>query len=285
MTRYFTIFAGRRRYLQLLTRYTDVLLAKGLIDEVQLWVFTTNPDDCQFIWELCQEKKGYHAIYPPEPEERRWGFYYHHQIVNTHDDDIIIKCDDDILYLDITRFECFLAHVSNDGLYFPNIVNNDVCAYFQEQHGIHSLISIFYPTLQKQHLQEKGNQEPLTGWSDGWYTRHDIACASHQQFLDNPASYDMQTHPIIEYGNRISINFFATTGKYFKQVFTALQPYGYNDDETWCGKIPELYQTHKIVPFFTVSHFQFGLQDGKELDKKYLARYETLASTSLASLT
>ena len=36
----YTMFAGRRRYLEIHFRYTDILLQKGLVSEVHLWDYT-----------------------------------------------------------------------------------------------------------------------------------------------------------------------------------------------------------------------------------------------------
>ena len=52
---------------------------------------------------------------------------------------VIIKCDDDILFIDIDSFESYINHRINDKdtlLLFPSIINNDVCSIFQKDDGL-----------------------------------------------------------------------------------------------------------------------------------------------------
>ena len=133
----FTIFAGRERYLKILNKYTDALLDRKIIDEVHFWAFTSNKDDILYMKNKLNDR--YKLFEPPEPNKHIWAYYYQHYLHHLQDDDILIKCDDDIVYIDLDKYGQFLNRVNNDGLYFPNIVNNDVCAYLQTKYNVHNL--------------------------------------------------------------------------------------------------------------------------------------------------
>ena len=160
----FTIFAGRQPCLEILFWYLDKLLAKGLLTEVHLWDYTRAKSDEKYIERICQEKKYYKLMKLKNPKKKgswNWGEYYSYysETEEYEDEDIIIKCDDDIVYIDVDKFEAFLNELTDKGLYFPNIVNNDVCAYIQTQNGVHELLKTVDP--KKLIL---GRSAPMTGW-------------------------------------------------------------------------------------------------------------------------
>ena len=55
----FTIFAGRKVYLEILFTYLDRLLERGLLTEVHLWDYTREKSDEEYIEKICQEKEHY----------------------------------------------------------------------------------------------------------------------------------------------------------------------------------------------------------------------------------
>ena len=65
--------------------------------------------------------------------------FYKHYCTNKRyrPDDIIIKADDDIVFIDISRFDSVVNNISHKHLYFPNIVNNDVGLVIQGNRNAH----------------------------------------------------------------------------------------------------------------------------------------------------
>lgn len=51
---YFTIFAGRKRYLECLKLYLDKLLKENIVTEVHLWDYVRDPSDSIYIQELSR---------------------------------------------------------------------------------------------------------------------------------------------------------------------------------------------------------------------------------------
>ncbi len=204
-----------------------------------------------------------------------WDEYYEYYInSNYNPNDVLIKCDDDVIYLDVHNFASFINEVKpNSGLYFPNIVNNDVCAYIQMKYGIHNLVS------DTDIIPSYGNTaEPLGGWSKGWYTKYDRAAAVHTDFLRDPTRYSVQAKPVAWKG-RISINMFA--GKYqdIQHYFKLFMIHGNHDDEAFFSHFLYNYVSgsNYVVPFMPVAHFSFGPQNPNLLDNNFLGAYKTLS--------
>ena len=130
-----TCFAGRRRYLEILVKYVDKLIAKGLVDEFHIWDYTRDPEDFFWIRDNCQRFKVFQA-----QDKNTWKEYYmHYAHINYPDPDtVLIKCDDDIMFIDIDRFQSFIdlrrARL-DDFIAFPSIVNNRIPGIFQYKLG------------------------------------------------------------------------------------------------------------------------------------------------------
>jgi hypothetical protein len=275
---FFTIFAGRERYLNILKKYLDVLLEKNLINEVHLWDFTRDINDEKYIKELCNNNSKY--IYKLPETKKNWNGYYSYYC-NVDDDTVVIKCDDDVIYIDINNFENFTNSIIENCLYFPHIVNNDVCAYFSQKLGVHNL---FNYNIDQNKINGVGDTNPLTRWRGGWYADFSKADKIHELFLNDYNKFHFKNQYLIHYGNRISINFFAGKGNTIRRYFSEFMDSKYkNDDEAYIsGLTPKVFNKKNIINMnFTVVHFQFGPQNGKLLDSKYIHKYDELANKLL----
>jgi hypothetical protein len=126
MTVIFSVFAGRKRYMSILSKYIDELYNRKLIDEIHIWDFTRNEDDEIWIKERWPDN------IMPVKDKSTFGEYYRYYTRNRYpeNDTVLIKCDDDIVYIDLDRFEKFvrLRPTDTDSLFVsPFVVNNPVC--------------------------------------------------------------------------------------------------------------------------------------------------------------
>lgn len=65
--------------------------------------------------------------------------YYLHYTEQAYKNSVIVKSDDDIVFIDTGSFEEFVNNRLADSdsiLHFPSIVNNGVCAFHQQKHGL-----------------------------------------------------------------------------------------------------------------------------------------------------
>lgn len=268
----YTIFCGRKKYLEIQIKYIKKIIFLGLIQEVHLWAFTTNHIDLEYLKELnAIDENIYKIFYPPNPEKRIWYYYYNYYYQNAKDNDIIIKADDDIVYIDITMFKEFIKSINTDALYFPNIINNDVCAYYQTKYGIHNLFT-YDVSLE---INKIGVQHPLTLW----YTDLSKAIDIHTLFLTNQNKFKLNEENLISYGNRISINFFAIRGTAIKKYYKNM-PLNTSEDESYFAYMPIIFEKHKINLNMNVVHFQFGPQNVfNTLDELFLKKYKLLSES------
>jgi hypothetical protein len=65
---YYSIFAGRQRFMAIHLRYTSVLLSLGMITSVHIWDFASNKEDSNFLSKFVRDTKvsGY-ELYTREP--------------------------------------------------------------------------------------------------------------------------------------------------------------------------------------------------------------------------
>jgi len=272
---YLTIFAGREKFLSILTIYLDILLERGLVDEIHVWDFIRNESDRSYVQTMC-EKKGYRLMIPhyPVKTEHKWQPYYKYYLEcsTITDNDIIIKCDDDIVYIDVDKFEYFTKQVQGDSIFFPNIYNNDVGAYWQNEYGAHDFIKKIPVTLE----QSRGCQTPLTGWFKNWW----IGITIHRFFLDHTKRCILETMDIKDWDSHVFINFFATTAKYFRKCVALYSNCDFDDEICIsANSCVRLGTTNKIVLGFSVVHYSFGPQNiGTEFDH-YLVRYKELSNS------
>jgi hypothetical protein len=66
--------------------------------------------------------------------QKNWNNYYNYYNDPIFENDIIIKCDDDIVFIDLYKLPKFINFIKNNDydLVFANIINNGVSAYYQQ---------------------------------------------------------------------------------------------------------------------------------------------------------
>jgi len=150
---YYTIFAGRREFMAIHLKYTDMLLAAKLVTEVHIWDFApvlVSFDIGEFIRRTPRD--GYRLFRRRLRDVKYIGgklnegyvfqSYYTHYSSNERyqPSDVIVKADDDIVFLDILHFEKYVSNISYSSFHFPNIVNNDVSFVIQAKRRVHPLL-------------------------------------------------------------------------------------------------------------------------------------------------
>lgn len=128
----FTCFAGRRRYLEILKVYIDQLLKRGLVDECHMWDYTRDPEDAKWL------ESNFDTIMKPA-EKHNWHEYYDWYTSERYPDTVIVKCDDDIVYIDVDQFQKFIDTRRSDLkslIAYAGIINNRHCNIRQFEHGI-----------------------------------------------------------------------------------------------------------------------------------------------------
>lgn len=256
-----TTFAGRRDRMEILLSYLLAALDAGIVHEYHIWDYARRPEDRRWLRGLPARHPGIRLMSPPWWTRRYQGYYRHYR-ADDYRDAIFLKLDDDIVYLDLDRLADFIAfrHARPD--YFlvsANVVNNGVCAYYQQECGIvpTTLMELPYP--------ERGYCGKL--WQEG-------ALAERLQhfFLDQPERFRSERiwHP----PDRLSINFVA----YLGADIPAISRIGLDDEEELSVTLPRrLGRQNAIFGPLVVSHLSFYSQEqamdvGSLLDRYRLLR-------------
>ena len=155
--------------------------------------------------------------------EKSWKNYYNYYDNAIFEDDVIIKCDDDIVFIDLNKLPQFIDFIKNKGhdydLIYANTINNNVAAYFQQ--NTYNLIPRDLMLLE---YPPEGRCGTL--WESGEKAEklHNYFIENNQKFLN----YDYN-NDIIPINSRFSINFIGYKGnKWYKIKDTCLHN---NEDE------------------------------------------------------
>lgn len=272
----FSIISTNLRYTNILLRYVDILLSRRLIHIVHIWCYGITEQFSRDLSNVCHRNPKYVLFEPPLPDEKR-GHYYQHYSKYLKENEVLIKCDDRVVYLDVNTFGTFIDNITEDVVYFPNMVNNDVCAYFQQEEGSHDLFN--YP-VNKEKLKEFAAKTGQAYALSDWHKEPDKAIAIHCMFLKNKSRFlpHMEENKIIEYGNHMHLNMFGITAKYAKEMFPGINPQvAFNDNQYFAIAPLHNGKKNKICLGFLAVYFAFDGQDVIQLEEQYLSKYEEMA--------
>ena len=161
------------------------------------------------------QNKGFYFM---DTCEKNWKNYYNYYNDKKFENDIIIKCDDDIVFIDLYKLPKFIDFIKNNDydLVFANTINNGVSAYFQQNK---------YNLIPKEIMDLEYPHGGLCGslWESGKKAEnlHTYFVENYKKFLD----YDYNNE-IIPINTRFSINFFGYKGKNWHKIKDC-----YHDDE------------------------------------------------------
>ncbi len=279
------VFAGRERYMKILNEYIDLGLKLKIIDEYHLMNFTFNKNDNEYIINLQKEMNEKYEgrvfihytdenikLIEENEKKKIINKNQHIQFNNTQnkwinfysilgdkigdEKSVIIKCDDDILFIDIYSLEkAFYQRWINKYPFImhSNCINNGVCTYFQKN------------KLEK--IKELINKYPKGGICGPIFERPELSLVIHYDFLNKILESEENIINNIKYfyldknefiSTRISINFVLMHGEdipYIKQI-------GENDEYELSSKMPEkLLRPNLILKDMITSHFSYGMQD------------------------
>lgn len=196
------------------------------------------------------------------------AYQYYAKRLPDFSDALFLKCDDDIVYMDLDGLAGFIDHRRKNPHYFvtsANVVNNGVCAYFQQVSGA-------LPT-------SLGHFErPPGGFGGTLWTDPDKANKLHDFFLAAPKKELPLPSKVVDWQERQSINFIAWLGRDLQHMALARG----DDEKMLTVDLPAfLERPTAIYSDFTVSHLSFGPQEKGVDVNRLIAAYDTLMREKL----
>jgi glycosyltransferase involved in cell wall biosynthesis len=199
--------------------------------------------------------------------KQTWAEYYQYYTRDEYKEDVILKCDDDIVFCDLSKLAEYVKFIrtTQNTLVFANIINNGVSAYYQQ-----SKYELIPRALDVYEYPENGFCGTL--WSSGQKAErlHNYFLKNYELFLNK--DYQKEEIPIV---TRFSINFFGIKGSDWFKIRDA----GNGDDEYNLteGFLRNGILTNCLYSPFYVSHLSFGRQNAEfESRDLYISRYDTL---------
>lgn len=253
----FSCFAGRQRYMEILSGYIRILKQRNLVDEIHIWDYTRNREDSLWL-----EREWSENIFKVNDKSTFIEYYdYYNKERYPEDDTVLVKCDDDIVYIDVDSFENFIKKRKqqvNVYIMSPMIVN--------------------HPTTS--HILQRNNCEII---HDDFFSPK-FCTFIHEKFLNNELSriHGLVAH-VTDDDSRFNINFIAILSKDF---FVFKHPSIKIDDEGTLSKLSQLNNWYIVIDGeFFVSHMAFTKQREDGFDEnELLEKYRSLFENSLGIL-
>jgi hypothetical protein len=184
-------------------------------------------------------------------------------------DAVILKCDDDIVYFDLDKLGEYVSFWRSRDEFFmisANVVNNGVCAFFQQRSGV--------IPREDDAFELPPNGLCGTLWSDGAKAER-----LHRLFLNRPARFTAAGGDPIAWNRRISINVVALLGKDLGFIPDIM----FDDEHDLCyGVRKRAKKLNCIFPRFVASHLSFWKQDASMGVQEIIRNYDALARFELA---
>jgi hypothetical protein len=275
----FCVFLGREKNMKILHYYLEEALKNNIIDEYHMFDFSRNNNDHLFInnefnrLKLIYNNKIYlhnydnNEIILNKPRVKTdWNPFYK-TISKWSDNDVVIKCDDDILFIDINSLKNAINDRIEDNISFlihSNCINNGLCAYYQKD---------LFPKL-----KNELSKYPTGGIMGILFEKPELAYVLHSQFssdllidINNINKYILDD---IYITTRISINFILINGSDLKY----LEDVSIHDEYELSSLIPEkLLRPNKIKGDLITSHLSYTFQDKILLNRpELLVNYEKI---------
>lgn len=162
--------------------------------------------------------------------------------------DVFLKCDDDIIYMDIEQFKGYIDCIKQNPQYFfisANVINNGICAYLQQKaHSIPEEIGHF--------------ESPPNGLYGSLWANGGKATKLHEFFVSQQGKTLSLEKELVEWNERIFINFIGWTGDKLRYM-----NFPQGDDEGMLAVLLPKNLNKKIAIYsnFTVSHLSFFTQE------------------------
>jgi hypothetical protein len=210
---------------------------------------TLNNNSGYFTYNTCNNS----GFYLMDTCEKSWKNYYQHYDHPRYINDIIIKCDDDIVFIDINKLPGFIDFIrdNDNDLIFANTINNGVSAFYQQH-----VLNLIPPSLMVLEYPPNGFEGSL--WESGKKAEllHNYFIENYDKFIsinDTPTPFNY-----IPIKTRFSINFFGYKGKDWHKIRDC-----FIDDEhnltTQYLMPPKSFNNILYIPL-VVSHLSFYKQ-------------------------
>ena len=233
-------------------------------------------------WDYEETKNKNIKLFDTEKREGFLNWYEAYKYYLNYNFDIFLKIDDDIVYMDLNRYDEFINYIVNNknkNCVFPNMVNHAVSLFYNNK----------YELMPDDIVGELYAKKDSPNDVYNYYTDGNTAKKVHEYFLNNISKFINNTMPIINLNNhKESICIFGILKKNYDKIFAPslrdkiIKDSNGKEFKTTPEKFDdEIYvyncQGNMFYPRFVTVHYQFGPQMRNGLDESFLNQYRKLA--------
>lgn len=251
-----------------ITKNNELLISQKIKNnfEIENIYFKTGYNSVGDLSYNTTQNKGFYFM---DTCKKNWVNYYNYYNDKKFENDIIIKCDDDIVFIDLYKLPKFIDFIKNNDydLVFANTINNGVSAYFQQNK---------YNLIPKEIMDLEYPHGGLCGslWESGKKAEklHDYFINNYKKFLDY--EYNNEIIPI---NTRFSINFFGYKGKNWYKIKDCR---GDDEHNLTVAYVKNRQFNNILYSDFYVSHLSFYKQNETGINlNKLIDSYNELHNT------
>jgi len=268
----------------LLIKKENLILFKYKIKDNNFFSIKIHSEkNSEIFWDYKEIKNKNIKLFDTDYRRTAIDWYEAYKFYLTYEFEILLKIDDDILYIDINRFDEYINFIRNNkniNVTIPNLINHAVSFFYNYKFGL-----IPKNIISKKYLKKKSSSGFYKFFKDGKQ-----ATLLHQYFLNNtykfinnninPINLNKQKPSICMFGilkeNYIKVYNSNVIGKKYKRRNKNNQIIGF-DDERYTYRLKNNY----LFPKFICAHYQFGPQMKRGLTEKLINNYKNLINSTL----
>ena len=268
----------------LLIKNENKILFKHKIEDNNFFSIKIHSEkNTEIFWDYKEIKNKNIKLFDTEYRASKINWYETYKFYLTYEFEILLKIDDDILYIDINRFDEYINFIrtnKNINITIPNLINHAVSFFYNIKFGL-----IPKNIIRKKYLGKKSSLDFFKLFKDGTQ-----AVLLHKYFLNNtfkfinnninPINLTRQKPSICMFGilkeNYIKVYNSDVIGKICKKRNKNNQIINF-DDEKYTYRLKNNY----IYPKFVCVHYQFGPQIKRGLTEKLINNYKNLTISTL----
>ena len=268
----------------LLIKNENKLIFKHKIEDNNFFSIKIHSEkSSEIFWDYNEIKNKNIKLFDTEYRSPKINWYETYKFYLTYEFEILLKIDDDILYIDINRFDEYINFIrtnKNINITIPNLINHAVSFFYNYKFGL-----IPKNIIKKKYLRKSSSLDFFNLYKDGTQ-----AVLLHKYFLKktfkfinnniNPINLTGQKPSICMFGilkeNYIKVYNSDIIGKIFKNRNKNNQIINFNDEVYTYG-----LNNNYIYPKFICVHYQFGPQMKRGLTEKLIKNYKNLINSTL----
>lgn len=258
----------------LFVKEKNIILFKYKIeDDSFLSVKIHSIKDSEIYWDYKeiknQNNKLFDSVYR---KSKHWYEAYKYYL--TYEYELLIKIDDDIIYIDINRFDEYIDFIRNHeiNITIPNLVNHAVSLFYNSKYGL-----IPNNILKQKYINKNYSVDIYNYYRDGKQAEiiHKYFIKNINKFINNkiePINLNGQKPSICMFGikkeNFINVYKTSIIEKYFRRKTFRFR----FNDEVFTYNLKNNY----LFPKFVCVHYQFGPQIRNGLNEQLISEYKKL---------